>query len=175
MELEALKYPIGQAPSIKEPSRIELEEWIGVIEKFPSLISELTKGITKEQLSLQYRPGGWSIKQVIHHCADSHMNSFIRFKLALTEELPSIRPYFEDRWAELFDGTSDEIDDSLLLLQGLHSRWGKLLRKLTSEELQMEFKHPEHGTRFTLAENIGVYAWHSQHHLEHIKLALVAH
>jgi hypothetical protein len=172
MELSKLQYPIGQAPSVKKPSDIQIEEWIATIEKFPILLREVTGKLSVNELDLKYRPNGWTIKQVVHHCADSHMNSFIRFKLTLTEDLPSIRPYYEDRWAALSDGNTSEIGDSLLLLEGLHSRWSKLLRNLTSDELQKEFTHPEHGTRLNLAENIGVYAWHSLHHLAHIKLAL---
>jgi len=100
------------------------------------------------------------------------MNSFIRFKLALTEDTPTIRPYFEDKWAELNDSISDEILDSLLLLKGLHAKWVHLLKQLTDQELRLQFSHPEHGTKFTLQETIGNYAWHCNHHLAHIELRL---
>ncbi len=172
MELNKLQFPIGQAPSTRHPSDEQIKEWITTIETFPILLRKLTENLSANELNLKYRPNGWAVKQVVHHCADSHMNSFIRFKLTLTEDTPNIRPYFEDKWAELPDGSTSDIEDSLVLLEGLHNRWGKLLRNLTSNELQKEFTHPEHGTKFNLAENIGIYAWHSLHHLAHIKLAL---
>jgi len=169
-----LQFPIGEMPSIKEPTTDQLNEWIQNIEQFPSLLKNITKGLTPEQLKWKYRPNGWMIKQVVHHCADSHMNSYIRFKLALTEETPKIRPYFEDKWAELFDSLDENIDDSIELINVLHRKWVKLLKGLTKEDLKKEFAHPEHGTIFNLAENIGIYSWHSLHHLEHIKLAIKA-
>lgn len=167
-----LRFPIGEAPSIKKPSSVQLNEWIHNIENFPVLLKEITKELTVEQLNWKYRPNGWTIKQVIHHCSDSHMNSYIRFKLALTEETPKIRPYFEDKWAELTDSLDNDISDSIELITVLHRKWVKTLKTLTKEELQKEFAHPEHGTIFNLAENIGIYSWHSMHHLEHIKLAI---
>ncbi len=113
-----------------------------------------------------------NIRQVIHHCADSHMNSFIRFKLSLTEESPTIKPYFEDRWAEMPDYLEVSILNSIQILEGLHLKWTVLLKSLSQSDLEKEFVHPEHGKRFSVAENIGVYAWHSNHHLEHVKSAL---
>ena len=167
-----VQYPIGEMPSIKEPSRAQLNEWIENIEQFPNRLKKITDGLTSEQLNWRYRPDGWMIKQVVHHCGDSHINSYIRFKLALTEESPKIRPYFEGKWAELFDSQDDDISDSIELITVLHRKWVKLLRGLTEEDLNKEFVHPEHGTIFNLAENIGIYSWHSLHHLEHIKIAI---
>lgn len=172
-ELEGLRYPIGEflKPEIITPQQIE--EWINIIANFPEKITALTHNLTLEQLSWTYRPVGWSIKQVVHHCADSHMNSFIRFKLALTEEAPTIRPYNETSWATLSDGKEDDLEDSLLLIKSLHNKWVRLLRNLSSQDLKRTFIHPEHGQRFELDENIGIYAWHCRHHLEHIKIALM--
>lgn len=167
-----LRYPIGKAPALKNPSKEQIDEWINKIDRFPRLLKESTQSLSIEQLNWRYRPEGWKIKQVVHHCADSHMNSYIRFKLALTEDCPNIRPYFEDRWAELPDSLDDNIQDSIELLTILHKRWVKLLRRLSEEELLREFSHPENGTVINLAENIGIYAWHSMHHLEHVKLAI---
>lgn len=142
------------------------------IELFPTRVEGLIRNIDIEKLNWKYRPGGWMVKQVIHHCADSHMNSVIRFKLALTEDRPIIRPYFEDRWAKLYDSMSDDVSESLTLLIGLHKKWTRLLKNLTKEQLKMEFVHPENGLKINLAENIGIYSWHCNHHLAHIKNAI---
>ena len=131
----------------------------------------LVKDLSPLELDYIYRPGGWTIKQVVHHCADSHMNSLIRFKLALTEDLPTIKPYFEERWAELAD-YHNPISDSLIILQGVHNRWVTLLKSLDQEQLKRDFIHPEHQKRFTLKETMALYAWHCQHHLAHIEQAL---
>lgn len=172
IELERLKYPIG---TFIKPDVIDetiIKKWIDDIENFPKALATLTRGLTIEQRNWKYRPDGWTIKQVVHHCADSHMNSIIRFKLSLTENSPEIRPYWEGRWAELADSLDDNLGDSLTLLKGLHRKWVKLLKSLTKDDLKRDFIHPEYGKRFTLKENIGIYAWHSNHHLEHIKQAL---
>ena len=128
--------------------------------------------LSTEALQWTYRPKGWTIKQVVHHCSDSHMNSIIRFKLALTEDSPTIRPYYEDRWANLIDGNDDNLEDTLVLLKGLHAKLGKLLRHISDVDMSREFIHPEHGKRFRLDETIGIYAWHCMHHLAHIKQAI---
>ena len=172
MELERLKYPIGKFIKPDVISSNQVNEWIMEIELFPSRLSELVKDLTVQELHWQYRPDGWTIQKVVHHCADSHMNSFIRFKLSLTENTPTIKPYFEDKWAELPDTTEAPILESIQILYGLHSRWVLLLKSLTQDDLQKAFIHPEHGRRITVAENIGIYAWHSNHHLAHIKQAL---
>ena len=172
MNLQQLKFPIGEYISNVNPSKELINSWIKDIEDFPSKVEELTKNISIEQLNWKYRPGGWTVKQVIHHCADSHMNSIIRFKLVLTEESPTIRPYFEDRWAELVDSHDDDISDSVSLLKGLHKKWVVLLKSLNDNDLKREFIHPEHGKRFNLADNIGVYAWHCNHHYAHMKNGL---
>lgn len=172
MTKEALKFPIGPYNSIENPSSEQINEWTEVIEKFPILVQEITDMLSSDQLSWRYRPDGWTIKQVVHHCADSHMNSLIRFKLALTEENPTIKPYYEDRWANLPDSITDEIDESLTLLHGLHQKWSRLLKSLTESQLKKCFVHPETGATISLAENIGLYAWHCNHHLQHIKNAV---
>lgn len=169
MDIEKLKFPIGTYAPNKDPNEKLIQKWIGDIESFPSKIESLTIATTAESLNWKYRPNGWTVKQVVHHCSDSHMNSIIRFKLALTEDVPTIRPYYEDRWANLSDSLTDEIDDSLTLLRGLHKKWTRLLKSLSKEQLALEFVHPEHGQKFNLAENIGNYAWHCNHHLAHIR------
>lgn len=172
MTLEHLKFPIGECTDCKSPSSEQLTLWLQDIEIFPSLVTKITQNLTVEELNWKYRPKGWTIKQVVHHCADSHMNSFIRFKLALTEETPNIRPYYEDRWAELADAVDNDISPSLALLTALHHKWICLLKSLSQDKLQLEFVHPEHGKKFSLTENIGIYAWHCNHHLAHIKNAI---
>lgn len=169
MDIEKLKFPIGVYTPNKSPNESMLQQWIEDIESFPTKLEKQTENASTEMLNWAYRPNGWTVKQVIHHCADSHMNSIIRFKLALTEQTPTIRPYYEDKWANLIDSQSDEIEESLTLLKGLHKKWARLLKSLTNEQLAMEFVHPEHGLKFNLAENIGLYAWHCNHHLAHIR------
>ncbi len=172
IDIEKLKYPIGEFEKPEVIPSAQIKDWITEIELYPSRVSELIKDFTEVELNWQYRPNGWTIQQVVHHCADSHMNSFIRFKLSLTEDTPTIKPYFEDKWAELPDTTETHISESIKILEGLHSRWTKLLKSLNSTDLKKEFIHPEHGRRFSVEENIGIYAWHSNHHLAHIKQAL---
>ncbi len=169
MNLETLKYPIGTYVPNKTPSTALLEKWMTEIEEFPVKLKTLTKNCSVKQLNWKYRPNGWCVKQVIHHCTDSHMNSVIRFKLALTEEMPIIRPYFEDQWVVLTDSLDDNIEASIQILTGLHKKWALLLRSLTKEQLDLEYIHPEHGKKFNLAETIGSYAWHCHHHFTHIK------
>ena len=170
--MQNLKFPIGEYVPNKTPDTELLKNWIKEIQQFPAKLENLIQNISIEKLNWRYRPDGWTVKQVIHHCADSHMNSMIRFKLALTEKSPVIRPYFEDKWAELIDSQSDDISSSITLIQGLHNKWTMLLISLNEEQLKLEFTHPEHGQKFTLAENIGIYAWHCNHHLAHVKLGI---
>ncbi|WP_269226813.1 YfiT family bacillithiol transferase [Flavobacterium eburneipallidum] len=170
--LEKLKFPIGQFQKPETISQNDLDSWINDIESFPSRIKNLTSSLTVEELNWIYRPQGWNIKQVVHHCADSHINSLIRFKLALTEELPTIKPYEEQLWAELADGNSNDISPSLQLIEGLHKRWVLLLKSFSSTELKRLFIHPSNKKTSTLEETIGMYAWHGNHHLAHIEQAL---
>lgn len=167
-----LKYPIGEFTTPSNYNHTLLREWISDIEKFPKQVDDLCSELDQKQLNLVYRPGGWTIKQVVHHCADSHMNAYVRFKLTLTEDTPSIRPYFEDRWANLIDSQEDDIHFSLMLLKGLHHRWVQILNNLSSEDYIKCYFHPEHQKEFELQEAIANYSWHCKHHLEHIKLAL---
>lgn len=172
MEIEKLKYPVGRFDKPAEIHPGTIEQWIREIEQFPAKLEKLTAGLTAQQLGWRYRPDGWTIKQVVHHCADSHMNSLVRFKLSVTEDLPVIKPYFEDRWAELPDSTDDNISHSLILLRGLHARWANLLHNLEPADLKRAFIHPEQQKQVTVEENIGMYAWHCRHHQAHIEQAL---
>ncbi|HEY6144352.1 MAG TPA: putative metal-dependent hydrolase, partial [Flavobacterium sp.] len=134
--LEKLRFPIGHFQKPDSISENDLKTWIATIENFPSKIKKLTSTLSVEELNWLYRPGGWCIKQVVHHCADSHMNSFIRFKLALTEDVPTIKPYEEQLWAELTDGNSNDILPSFQIIEGVHTRWTLLLKSFGSTELK---------------------------------------
>jgi len=172
VNFETLKYPIGSFIKPDHISEAQIQEWIQTIEDLPETLTSVVKSLSVEQLHWPYRPEGWNIKQVVHHLADSHMNSIIRFKLALTEDTPTIKPYHEDRWAKLADDNDDDLRNTLSLLKGLHAKLGILLRSLSKDDLKREFIHPEYGKRYSLEETIGVYAWHSKHHVAHIKQAL---
>lgn len=168
MDIEKLKYPIGK---FEKPINITNEkryEFIEEIKNFPSKLKIEVINLNDEQLNTQYRASGWTVKQVIHHCADSHMNSFIRFKLTLTEETPIIKPYFEDRWAELTDSKDFNILSSIKIIEGIHERWTFLLSSLTPEDWKRKFFHPETKREVSLEENLAIYAWHCKHHLAHI-------
>jgi hypothetical protein len=170
--LENLKYPIGKFIKPESISESQILEWIDTIESLPVVLSKLTKDLSVEQLNWPYRPEGWNIKQVVHHLADSHMNSMIRFKWTLTEDTPTIKAYHEDRWAKLKDDNDNNLSHTQSLLKGLHAKLGILLRSLTKEDLKREFIHPEHVRHISLEETIGIYAWHSKHHVAHIEQAL---
>lgn len=168
MDIEKLKFPIGKFAKPTTITKDILEMWISGISTFPKRLSVEVINLSDEQLDTQYRPDGWTIRQVIHHCADSHMNSLTRFKLALTEDAPTIRPYYEERWAELIDSKILHIAPSLKMLEGIHERWTNLLNSLTEEQLARTFLHPDNGQTLRIDENIGLYSWHCNHHLAHI-------
>ena len=165
-EMPDLRYPIGKfsPPDTVTPDRVN--RWIDDIEALPADLRRVVSALTDEQLDTPYRPDGWTVRQVVHHLPDSHMNSFVRFKWALTENRPLIKAYDEKGWAALPDSRAP-IDCSLDLLGALHSRWVDLLRNLDWPQLQREFVHPESGP-VTLAVTVGSYAWHGRHHLAHI-------
>lgn len=130
---------------------------------------EAVHGLVEAELETPYREGGWTVRQVAHHVVDSHMNSYVRFRLALTENTPVIKPYLEGRWAELPDARSAPVELSLSMLEGLHARWMLLLRSLTAEDWARSFRHPERGL-MTLEKNLALYAWHGKHHVAHVLL-----
>ena len=166
--LDELRYPIGHFNTPETIDESQIQTWISDIEALPEDLRRIVERLSESQLDTLYRPGGWTIRQVVHHLPDSHMNAFVRFKWALTEDRPRIKTYFEDRWASLSDYSSVPISVSLGFLGALHERWVGLLRCLGPEDLDREFIHPESGPT-KLAENIGVYAWHGRHHLAHIE------
>lgn len=162
-----LRYPIGKftynEPLNEEQRRIFVEQ----IAETPANLRAAIKGLSEEQLETPYRPDGWTVRQVVHHVPESHMNSYIRFKLALTEDDPTIKPYAEDRWAQTPDVRATPLEVSLTLLESLHDRWVRLLRLLGPQEWKRTFRHPELGS-MTLEKTLALYAWHGRHHVAHI-------
>lgn len=168
MNEHQLKFPIGEYRKHELITPVLREQFIGDIKTFPTRIKAATAQLTDAQLDTPYREGGWTIRQVVQHCADSHSNSLTRFKLALTEDRPVIKPYLEALWAELSDSKTMPLEPAFKMLEGIHERWVVLLQSLTEEQLQRTFIHPESKREITLDENMAIYAWHCNHHLAHV-------
>lgn len=162
-----LRYPVGKFSYSGPLTQKQKEEALHDIAETPANLRKAIKGLSDAQLDTPYRPGGWTVRQVVHHVPDSHLNSYVRFKLALTENEPTIKPYAEDRWAELADSKATPIEVSLTLLDSLHDRWVRLLRSLTAEDWKRNFRHPEIGL-MPLEKNLALYSWHGRHHVAHI-------
>ena len=162
-----LRYPIGPFKFEGSVTEDQRERFIDQIEGTPAKLRAAVEGLSPEQLDTPYRPGGWTVRQLVHHLPDSHLNSYTRFKLALTEDEPTIKPYYEDRWAELDDARNAPIEISLALLGSLHQRWVLLLRSLAPQDFARTFRHPELGV-VSLDKNVSLYAWHGRHHVAHI-------
>jgi hypothetical protein len=165
--MEDLRYPIGRFDKSADVTEGRLREAIADIAATPARLRAAVAGLTDEQLDTPYRPGGWTVRQVIHHVADSHANSYIRIRLALTEEEPTIKPYDEASWAELPDAKSLPVEVSLGMLDSMHYRWVSLLNTLTPSDFTRTFRHPEMGL-LRLDVNTCLYAWHGKHHEAHI-------
>ncbi len=164
-----LRYPIGKftwPDSVSSQQRIQ---WTDAIERAPMELRGAVSGLSRAQADTPYRPGGWTVRQVVHHVPDSHMNAYVRFKLALTEDSPTIKPYHEAQWAELGDTRTVGLDVSLDLLDALHERWVALLRSLSDAEFGRSFVHPEHKRPLVLEQVLAMYAWHGRHHTAHIR------
>jgi len=167
--MDNFQYPIGKFERIDKISTEQRNEWIKQIAEAPSELRSAIGGFSVEQLDTPYRPGGWTVRQVVHHLPDSHMNSYIRFKLALTEENPIIKPYREDRWAQLDDyRAATPVEVSLTLLESLHERWTLLLANLQDAQFLLTFTNPESGVTLSLETAVGLYAWHGRHHIAQI-------
>lgn len=169
-DIQHLQYPVGRFNYNEFISQTDIDTCISIIAAFPANLDELIAPMTANQLDMPYRPGGWNVRQVVHHCADSHMNAFIRLKLALTEVNPTIKSYDENLWAVLSDSTQLEPQVSIMLLHGLHTRWATLLQGLTQAEFKLTYFHPEHQKAQTIQFQTALYAWHCNHHLAHIRL-----
>lgn len=167
--LEQLKYPIGRfiKPAAYTPDL--LKEWIGVLRVLPAWMDAGIENLDAFQLQTPYRQDGWTIQQVVHHVADSHINAYIRLKFALTEDAPTIKPYAENLWAELEDVKSVPVNISVTLLHTLHARWIAILNTMKPEHWERTYYHPDHGRYVPLWEMTAMYAWHSRHHTEHIR------
>jgi uncharacterized damage-inducible protein DinB len=165
--MEDLRYPIGKFSLEGEITAARRAEWMEQIATAPEKLRAALSGLSPDQLETPYRPGGWTLRQLAHHVPDSHLNSYVRFRLALTEDEPTIKPYAEDRWAELPDARSAPIELSLALLDSLHSRWVLLLQSLAESDWKKTFRHPEIGL-MTLEKNLALYAWHGRHHVAHV-------
>lgn len=172
LDIEQLKFPVGRFQLPENYSQKEIDHWIAEIAALPAQLRRILEGATMITLDTPYRPGGWTVRQVVHHVADSHINAYTRFKLALTEVEPQIKPYDEGRWAELPDTFATPVEVSLQLIAALHQRWVILLKNLDEKDYKKIFLHPEHGTAFRLDETIANYAWHGRHHLGHIELVV---
>jgi hypothetical protein len=162
-----LRYPIGKFKWEGHTTDAQRRQQIDEIAAAPARLRAAIKDMSEQLLETPYRPGGWTVRQVVHHVPDSHMNTYIRFKLALTEENPTIKPYEEARWAELSDGRLPPVEVSLTLLDSLHHRWVVLLRSLATADWARTFQHPALGP-MTLDKNLALYAWHGKHHVAHI-------
>jgi hypothetical protein len=168
-ELQLLRYPIGKFQVPEEITSEKLKEWINTLETLPTKLEDLVRNLDDNQLDTPYRPDGWTVRQVVHHLSDSHHHSYIRFKWALTEDKPVIKYYFEKMWAELPDAKNAPIKMSLDHLKAVHFKLVYLLESLTEEDFNRVFIHPEHNKEVPLRVNVGIYAWHSEHHYTHIK------
>jgi uncharacterized damage-inducible protein DinB len=162
-----LRYPIGKFSFPASTTNEQRREWIRELAEAPARLRAAVAGVGRERIDTPYRPGGWTVRQVVHHLADSHMNSYVRLKLALTEDTPTVKTYDEALWATLPDVAATPVETSLVLLEALHARWVTLLESMQEEDFSRAFQHPELGL-ISLEQNLALYAWHGKHHVAHI-------
>lgn len=172
LELHALRFPIGKHILVTRFDRHAVDACIAGIEDFPARLRARVAGLSEADLEKRYRIGGWTVRQVVHHVHDSHLQSYTRFKWALTEDKPVIKAYFEERWAELPDYRQVPIELSLRGLEALHARWAAFMRTMDDDSFRKSFVHPESGQEQFLFDRAAMYEWHGNHHLAHIDLAL---
>ncbi len=163
-----LRYPIGPMVLENNPTPEMVQAWIADVEAAPAALRAAVGDLAAEQLDTRYRPGGWTVRQLVHHLPDSHMNAYVRFKLALTEDTPTIKPYEEARWAELADSFDTPVEASLTLLEVLHQRWVVLLKSLAAIDFDRAYFHPALDQKVALKTALGMYAWHGRHHVAHV-------
>jgi hypothetical protein len=162
-----LRHPVGKFKWAGSSTAAERSEYISNIEQAPARLRAAVAGLSDQQLDTPYRPEGWTVRQVVHHLPDSHMNAYVRYRLALTEDEPTIKPYNEAQWAELIDAKTAPVEPSLTLLESLHTRWVTLLKSLQPADWARTFRHPELGV-VSLEKNLALYSWHGRHHVAHI-------
>jgi uncharacterized damage-inducible protein DinB len=162
-----LRYPVGKFQPITQITDAQRQAFIQQIAETPTKLRAAVQGLTDEQLGTPYRPEGWTVRQVVHHLPDSHMNAYVRFKLAITEQEPTVKPYEQQLWAELVDAKSAAIESSLTLLDSLHHRWVLFLKSLKPSDFSKTYNHPESGVS-DLDRLLQLYAWHGRHHVAHI-------
>ncbi len=161
------RYPIGKFTFDGTLTTDQKKQYLNDIQQTPAQLRAAVAGLSEQQLNTPYREGGWTVRQLAHHVPDSHMNAYIRFKLALTENEPTIRPYMEDRWAELPESKQEPIEVSLALLDSLHQRWAMVLRNIADADWKRNFRHPEMGL-LSLEKTLALYSWHGRHHVAHV-------
>jgi uncharacterized damage-inducible protein DinB len=161
------RYPIGKFAFDGPPTEAQRNQLINDIEQTPAALRAAIRNLSPEQIETPYRDGGWTVRQVVHHVPESHMNAYIRFKLALTEDEPTVKPYMEDRWADTPDVQATPLEVSLAMIEPLHTRWVRLLRSLKATDWKRTFRHPAMGI-VPLEKNLALYSWHGKHHVAHI-------
>jgi hypothetical protein len=171
--IDTLRYPVGKFVPLPSPTPAQRTEWIDEIARTPDLVAALVRDLSPDQLARSYRPGGWTVAQVVHHMADSHLNAYARCRWALTETTFTVKPYQQEAWAALPDARDPDVSPSLSMLRGIHTRWVTLLRSLTPEQFTRPFTHPEMG-EISIDTLIQLYSWHGRHHGAHIKGAVGA-
>lgn len=169
MDIEQLRYPIGRFRPPAEYNEKDRKKRVEAIRVFPEQLASVVRPLTPPQLDTPYRPDGWTIRQLVHHIADSHLNSYIRFKWTVTEDSPLIKPYDQDAWGSLTDAQNGAIRSSLLILEGIHERWCQLLDSFKKSDYKKELRHPEFEKPLSLDFMLALYAWHCKHHLAHIE------
>lgn len=165
---EDLRYPVGPYRPPAEVRRSDLDAWIAELDALPRHLRDTVAGLNDAQLDTPYRPGGWTVRQIVHHLADGHLNVYTRYRLALTEQTPTVKSFDVDAWAELPDAKSGPVEPSLALIEGLHGRWTRLLRSLSDADLERSYQHPEDEEPAALGRTLGYFAWHSRHHVAQI-------
>ena len=170
--MDSLKFPIGkfEKPEIITPEM--MEAYKATIQHFPDLLESKLKQLSSDQLSLHYRGGSWTIRQIVHHLADSHMNAFLRFKLALTEDKPTIKPYLQDAFVDMSDEKEFDILPSLSIIKGVHERWSRVLETMSESDFNRSYIHPEYGETYSLKFALAQYDWHCKTHLGHIQIVI---
>jgi len=167
-KLEALKYPIGKFENPMDISSEDIKKWITDISELPEKLNKTVRPLSKEQLDTPYRPDGWTLKQLVHHIADSHMSALLRFKWALTEDEPTIKAYDEKAFANLYDSKLVPVETSLDFINALHGKWVILMENMSVSDFEKTFVHPQSGSRFKLKEILSHYSWHTRHHFAHV-------